>query len=188
MCVLRSNHLFRHTMLGTHCKNANFGKSPRFWYEKCNRAKLLCIIDNPVQVELGKHGSHTVKDHIIKVRNFKCFKRELKCFLLHHAFYSVAEFMSFWSCGLKVWQLNHLSSLSVIINGGIRAVYCTVFYSCIVIFSLRYDFKPSLTCPVSHMWQCVFNNLNLKLNYSFFFGMYYKGIIYWTGGKSLLLD
>jgi len=30
-----------------------------------------------------------------KPDNFKSFKRELKSFLLHHAFYSVDEFMSF---------------------------------------------------------------------------------------------
>jgi hypothetical protein len=95
MYVFGSKNKFCHAMLGTHCQNANFGTSLRFGNEKCiNEAKILCIINNPVQEDHGECGNHSVTGHIIKVCNLKWFKRELKSFLLHHAYYSVDEFLS----------------------------------------------------------------------------------------------
>jgi hypothetical protein len=49
----------------------------------------------------------------------KSLKRELKSFLLQHAFYSLDEFVAYWlHMACRVWELYKLSSLSVLISIG----------------------------------------------------------------------
>jgi hypothetical protein len=92
-----------------------------------------------LQEKCGKCGNHTVPQG---ARSYKytgqSFKRELISFLLHHTFYSVDEFLSFWFTWIvKVWESFHWSSFSILINADIRAVYYTVLYFIYILWVLR---------------------------------------------------
>ena len=85
----------------------------------------------PLSVTLykrGNYGNQTVKQGTRSRKNpnnLKFFKRKLKFFLLHH-WTNLFCFERAWS--VKVRQLYHWSSLSILINIDVKAVLYSVLY------------------------------------------------------------